>query len=61
MRRPVAVQRSAARNSGKRSAGDVKRQRFSQQVRVRAEIVREVVFDVRQLPLERDEQVDQPG
>src|SRR5688500_9058099 len=45
---------------GKRAAGDVERQRLSRQMRVGAEVVREVVFDVRQLAVEPDEQIDDP-
>ena len=52
--------RAAAAQLGQRRDDDVERERFAGQVRVRAEVGREVVLDVRQLAVERDEQIDEP-
>ena len=50
----------AASEFGQRAARDVERQRFADQVRVGAEVIRQIPLDVRQLSIERDQQIDQP-
>ena len=42
-------------------AADVERQGLAEQMRVRAEVARQVMFDVRQLQIEREQQIDEPG
>ena len=42
-------------------AHDIRSQRFTREVRVRTEVIREVMFDVRELPIDSDEGVDEPG
>ena len=39
-------------------AHDIQSQRFTREVRVRTEVIREVMFDMRQLPIDGDEGVD---
>src|SRR5207248_792441 len=39
----------------------IQRQRLAEEVRVRAEVVREIALDVRELPIERENEVDRPG
>ena len=43
-----------------RAAGDVEGQRFTGQVRIRAEVPRQVVLDVRELPVQCQQQIDDP-
>jgi hypothetical protein len=45
----------------KRLRDHVQRERFAREMGIRAEVIREVVLDVRELPIEADEQVDEPG
>src|SRR4051812_25826208 len=45
---------------GQRGTADVERQRFPEEVRVRAEIPRKVAFDVRELEIQGEQQVDDP-
>jgi len=44
----------------KRSARDVKGQRFTKQMRVGAEVVGEVPLDLRELAIDRQEEIDDP-
>ena len=50
----------ACRELGQRDADDVQAERFARQVRVGAEVDRQILLDVRELPIERDEHVDEP-
>ena len=64
LRRAARAGRVASRRRwrqfGQRAARDVQRQRLAEQMRVRAEVVREVALDVRQLAIEREQQIDEP-
>ncbi len=51
----------AGRQFGQRASSHVQRERLAGEVRVGAEVAREVLLDVRELPIERDEQIDDPG
>src|SRR4029079_14682887 len=49
-----------ARELWKRGADEVQRKRFTGEMRVRAEVIREVTLHVRQLPVDADQHVDEP-
>lgn len=59
MSRPRAA-RAAGAQLGKGLRDRVESKRFAREVRVRAEVIRQVVLDVRELPIERDQQIHQP-
>ena len=57
---PDRLATGARRELGQRAAGDVQRERLTEQMRVRTEVVRQVALDVRQLTVDAEQQIDRP-
>ena len=58
---PELFPASAGGELRQRPARDVQRQAFAKEVSVRAEVVRQVLFDLRQLRVDAEEHIDRPG
>ena len=57
---PIRAHPAASRELGPRAAAHVERERLAEQVRVRAEVPRQVPLDVPQLRVEAEQQIDEP-